>query len=69
VDALCRAGCGDATFGVENGSGYGDFHREALFISNAVIAATSPSPRHLPQGDLGHGPGRVRKCPASVECA
>jgi hypothetical protein len=39
VDALCEAGCDDATFGIEGGLGYGDFNREAPSFANAVTDA------------------------------
>ncbi|HUC36932.1 MAG TPA: hypothetical protein VMR97_07400 [Acidimicrobiales bacterium] len=37
--ALFEAGCDDATFGVIDGMGYGDFVREAASFSDAVLGA------------------------------
>jgi len=36
---LFNAGCDDATFGVHNGVGYGDFVREATNFADAVLSA------------------------------
>jgi hypothetical protein len=37
--ALFEAGCDDATFGVIDGMGYGDFIRDALSFADAVLGA------------------------------
>ena len=37
---LFEAGCNDATFGVINGAGYGEFIREATSLADAVMSAT-----------------------------
>ncbi len=37
---LFEAGCDDATFGVINGAGYGEFIREAPSLADAVMSAT-----------------------------
>jgi hypothetical protein len=39
VRALFEAGCDDATFGVMDGVGYGDFIREAPSFSSALLSA------------------------------
>lgn len=36
---LLEAGCDDATFGVVDGVGYGDFHREADALPKALLSA------------------------------
>jgi hypothetical protein len=39
INALYAAGCDDATFGAVNGVNYGEFHREALSLTAAVVSA------------------------------
>jgi hypothetical protein len=39
LDKLFEAGCDDATFGVIDGIGYGDFHREARSFIKALVSA------------------------------
>ena len=39
IDALFERGCDDATFGAVDGVGYGDFHRAAPSLLDAVVAA------------------------------
>lgn len=39
LDELFEAGCSDATFGTVDGLGFGDFHREAPALSEAIDSA------------------------------
>lgn len=39
IDALFEAGCDDATFGRDAGVQYGEFHREAPSLEDAVLSA------------------------------
>lgn len=39
AQALFEGGCDDATFGIDDGIGYGEFFREASTLSEAVFAA------------------------------
>ena len=39
IDALCEAGCDDATFGVSGGVQTGEFDREATDFAEAVASA------------------------------
>ena len=39
VDSLFDHGCGDATFGVVDGVGYGEFHREASGLGDAIFSS------------------------------
>jgi hypothetical protein len=49
IDALHRAGCDDATFGLRDGAAYATFDREAASFSDALRGAIADVSRALPR--------------------
>lgn len=52
LDALCKAGCDDATFGARDGAAYAIFDREAGSFSEALRGAMNAVLRALPEAQI-----------------